>query len=528
MTNGNEILFLDYCKKWEKIGNTSKTKEKAEIIEKNINKFGFSWLTLGKYSNEYNLKNLNFSKQRIILFLESYFNISKEEIKVAIKNFKDLGEVAEYFLNKNFESEYPTNKLNEVIAYLQLLSEKQEIEDKNKILEIIFDNSYPFEIKYIIRLILQDMKIGVKENLILKAFASRYNKTIEDIKYLFYITNDFLILQNLLESGINPKNIQLTPGIPIKPMLSHKMKEIPTNPQYYEIKYDGVRVQIHNIIKENGENEIKIFTRNLEDVTESLPEITALFIGQPVEFIIEAELLAFENNGKPAPFKNVMTRLKRKKNTTQMAIENPLMPKIFDILYYNENLIENSFENRTKLLSKIFPEDFLTTFIKSGDLGEINEFFKKVISEGFEGLMVKNPNEKYYVGERKNAVVKWKPKFHDLDVVVINGNYGSGKNHDKIKILEVGLINKNAQIINIGKVSSGIKDEELEELTKLYNENQLKGKIIEVSFAEVTKTENNEYRMRFPIFKGFRYDKLLGDINLIQDIEEIYNKQVNK
>jgi DNA ligase-1 len=451
-----------------------------------------------------------------------------------------------------FEEVYSTIKKLSTIEGTS--SQKKKIRIISNLLII----ANPIESRYISRLILEDMRIGMNIPTILAAFSNYFGIEKEKIEKVYAVTNDIgLIGKKLLENSNFEEDpeLNLTVFRPIKPMLAQLTPSIEEaviemkNPQF-ETKYDGARVQVH---KSNGE--VKIYSRRLEDITNSVPELVLEIKNLEVDnVILEGECVAMNlENGKPRPFQDILRRFRRKYDIDKMTEEVSLRIYFFDILYHNKGLIDLPLFERRNILENIFGTNnwdlelkkieneiksnkmLFTSFkVSSTDLKIAKEFFKWSLSIGHEGIMVKNLNAIYTPGSRVKTMCKIKQTLENLDVVVTRAKIGMGKRKDWYGSYEISVKGDDESLHVIGNVGSGLTEEDLEKLTKIANEikiEDLGGEVIlepkivlEVTYEEIQTSEKYEmgYALRFPRVVGIREDKSINDINSLDDVKKIY------
>ena len=207
-------------------------------------------------------------------------------------------------------------------------------------------------------------------------------------------------------------------------MLAQKTKTIHDGfkalgkPCAIEYKYDGFRLIIH---KKN--NDVKLFTRRLENVTKQFPEVVD-YVKKYVKgnsFILDSEAVGFDKKSKEyKPFQSISQRIRRKYNIEKLRDELPIEINVFDILYYNgKSLLNEPFEKRTALIRKIIRNEKYKIIhskqIITGNENRAEKFYKKALEDNQEGVMMKNLKSEYNPGSRVGHMLKVKPEERDLD-----------------------------------------------------------------------------------------------------------------
>jgi DNA ligase-1 len=301
-----------------------------------------------------------------------------------------------------------------------------------------------------------------------------------------------------------------------------------------EIKYDGSRCQVHK----KGEK-IKIFSRRLEDITEALPEIVES-IGKAIQedVIVEGEIIALKH-GKPQPFQNVLRRLRRKYDIDEMKKKIPLNLMLFDCLWCRGSYIDIPLRKRREILVGITtPSDIILVSeqLVTDKRDKMEEFFKRAISSGHEGLMVKDLDSSYQPGSRGKKWLKIKQTLETLDLVVIGAEWGEGRRAHWLASFLLGIRDEYGKFLEVGKVGTGITDEMFEDLTeklKPYIVSQ-EGKVVklhphlilEIAYEEIQKSPNYEsgYALRFPRVRRIREDKGPEDADSLDRLYEIVER----
>jgi len=564
------MLYSDLCEIYEKLEKTSKRLEKTEILSEAIKKFKreenkeLIYLLEGRVFPDYDTRELGVSTQLVIKALEKSTGIKKENIVKKWKKIGDLGKVAEEVISTKKQSTLFSKKLDaeKVLENIKKLVEftgKGTVDKKLSLISELLTSSSGKEAKYIVRTLLQDLRIGVGAGVLRDAiawscFGKENKEVIPKIQEAYDITTDFAKVFELACQGIKKlENIELIPGRPVKVMLALKVKdvkegfEVVGRPAAIEFKYDGFRMMISK--DENGE--IRVFTRRLEEVTDQFPEVKEYvkkFVNAKT-FILDSEAVGYDKNKKYRPFQEISQRIKRKYNIDKLQKELPIEINVFDILYYNgKNLLNTPFEERRKILEKIIKQEKyklkLSSQLITDDEREAEEFMKKALEEGQEGIMIKNLKGVYKPGARVGYMLKLKPSENELDLVIVKAEYGTGKRGGWLTSFTIACRDED-KFLEIGKVSTGLKEKESEgtsfiELTKLLKsliikehgrEVEVKPKIvITVTYQEIQKSPSysSGYALRFPRFTALREDRSTDDIATLKEVEREYNIQQRK
>ena len=550
--------FNDLSLKLDEISQNSSLLRKVDIIsellsnshEKDIT--NIIYILQGKFAPEYEKIKLGISNK---LILKSLSKVSGIDMGIIEKMWADVGDIGQLSYdiikskkqNNLFNDKLMTSELIEQLNKMSKLEGKGSTEEKIKILIKLYSKSEANSVKYITRMCIQDMRIGAGFGVIRDSISKSFNIEKKIIQSSYDIYPDIANIAYLIKkNGINfSKNIKMSPGKPIKVMLFQKAKNVESSFEKLgkelsaEYKYDGFRLQIHR-----NNDEIKLFTRNLEEVSKQFPDIISIVKSniKSKNFIIDCEAIGINRkNGSWMPFQKVSRRIKRKYDIDKIINEIPISLRVFDIIYENNNLINTKFYERRKILENIVKhkKDYieLSELIITNSSEEINKFYKKSLRDGAEGIMLKNLSGIYKPGSRVGFGLKMKPTMENLDLVITGAEWGTGKRANWLSSFELSCKNKD-NFLTIGKMGTGIKEKDEEgvsfgHLTKLLTKFIISesGKtvklkpavIVEVAYEELQKSENYQsgYALRFPRFVRLREDLSLDDVDDLTKIKSL-------
>ncbi len=418
---------------------------------------------------------------------------------------------------------------------------------KRRILETLFREGSSIERKFITRNVMGEMRHGIAEGVMLKAIAKASQVDITYLKKINAISGN---IGNLATVAINNgleglKNIKISPFQPIKPMLADPIDTIDELPitsnqkVAVEYKYDGIRVQIHKY-----KDTIKIFSRQLKEITSSFPEIKeTLSKSLSNEFIIlDGEIIAISStDGRPLPFQELMRRSRRIHDINKLQREIPIQLILFDILLLDyEVLFDIPYEYRRNILRSTCKKMSLASRILTSNKTEINQFYQQALNAGHEGIVIKYLDSPYSPGYRKKAWLKLKDAIY-LDLVIIAADWGSGRRVGWLSNYHLAVRDPETNTYHeIGKTFKGLTDAEFKAITAtlqdlktqetdytVYVKPQI---IVEVAFNEIQKSPQypSGYALRFARIKRIRSDKSISEITTLQEIAELYDSQFEK
>lgn len=533
-----------------KLFNKASPEEAKQIIYFITKKEGYRQIDLGIGEN------------LVIEALARASGYNKEVVKKEFLEKGDLGIVA-YELIKNKKQMV---MLREEIDILELMNIFNEIKKKEgtgsqkakiMLMQRLFNLS-AIEAKYIARFAVGQMRLGFGEPTIIDALSfAKYNskEKREEIENAFNLISDLgEVAKEFLENGSVKARIRVMN--PLRPALAERLssaKEIyeKLGRCAIEYKYDGFRMQIHK----KG-NEVKIFSRRLDEMTYMFPDIVEEVQKIKGDIIFEGEALAYKDD-KFYSFQETMQR-RRKYDIDKVKEILPLKLFVFDIMYYDgKQMVDKAYLERRKLIEKIFPIDILQKSHAEivDNEKRIQEIFEEAISKKLEGIMAKDLNAKYTAGKRKFAWIKLKKSYSNIDTIdaVIIGYYKGKGSRAKFGFggLLLAVYNPERDMFeSIAKLGTGFSEEDMKIFGELLEKERLNEKpknvdaelipdywvipkyVVEVGYDEITRSsvhrcgafEGKGFALRFPRLIRIRNDKGPEDATTTQEIEELSYK----
>ncbi|MBU3924147.1 MAG: ATP-dependent DNA ligase [Nanoarchaeota archaeon] len=584
--------YLEICRVYGRLERTTKGLEKAEILASFLGEIRdepeLIYLLQGRLFADYDNRELGVSHQLVIRAIGRAAGISDVEVVKKFKKFGDLGKVAEAVLGEEkkqmalFSKKLSVEKVMENLRKLPTMEGAGAVEQKvGHIVELLHSAS-PEEAKYIVRTVLSDLKIGVGSGILRDAIVVHCfkPKDLEDkkvcvqaVQEAYDKATDFAEVFEMACSDSLEK-IKLEPGKPVRVMLFPKAKDVDDafrivgRPAAFEYKYDGFRVminkegpQLDSQGHQTGQGgKIKIFTRRLEEVTKQFPEIVE-YVRDYVKgasFILDAEAVGFgAETKKYTDFQAISQRIRRKYDIGKLRDELPIELVVFDVIYYDgESLIEKPFRERRKLIERIVSEEewkiILAKQIVTEDAEEVEKFYEAALADNQEGLMGKNLNAPYKPGARIGHAVKLKPVDRDFDLVITGAEWGTGKRAGWLTSFDISCRNSSVvggrwsvvgdlgnedELLQIGKVSTGLKElrdeglsfaemtDMLEKLVVDVDGKHVKVKpeiVVSVQYQNVQKspTYSSGFALRFPRILRLRADRGVDDVATLDEVAE--------
>jgi DNA ligase-1 len=420
-------------------------------------------------------------------------------------------------------------------------------EKKDRVLYTLLSMASPLEAKYITRILLRDMRIGFQEGSMELAVAEAFDLPIDLVRTATMFSGDVAEIAGLARAkgkqGLD--KVKLTLFRPVKPMLAQVIPSIKDalsehdGNTAFEQKLDGARIQIHK-----SGTLVKIFSRRLIDVTDSLPEIVQLAQEEIKEerILLEGEVIAIGKNGNPLPFQHLMRRFGRVHEVEETRFNVPIKLCLFDILLVDDEvLIGEPMETRRKRLEAIVGTRQLVKRIVTKNSKIADRFLRETLEEGHEGLMAKRLDASYTPGKRGKRWLKIKPTLEPLDLVIVAAEYGYGRRHGWLSDYYLAARETTTdRLLTVGKTFKGLTDAEIQEMTDRLKQLTIKKErnriivqpriIVEAIYNEIQ--ESSRYKsgmaLRFARISRIRQDKDLEDVDTIEKVRAIYHKQFSR
>lgn len=490
---------------------------------------------------------------------------SEEEVSTKLAELGDLGLVIEELLNSPQQSTlFESPKILDIHRLIDNLRKIPDIQGdgsnakKLKVIRGLLTRCTPNEAKYLVKIILGNLRLGVSVHTILDAFVSVFAKTARDqalIERMYMFNADIGEIGFILKTKGVSDEVELVPVYhqPIKPMLASrvdhdKILKKHGGSTYAEWKLDGERVQIHKM-----KDTIVLFSRGLNDITEQYPDVVKYLKEAIGTFnaVVEGEIVGYKD-GKFLPFQQLMGR-KRKTGIEQAVKDIPVRVYLFDILKHSDKDHTNTpYYLRRDILAELFQDTdnvFLVPQKECHTTGQLIEFFNEAQAKGLEGIIAKKKIGKYDAGKRGDNWIKLKAieggKMDDtIDVVIIGGNQGRGRRATMAGSFLCAILDEDKkQFIAFTNIGTGFSDEQIAELTNLANEYTIEMPppnvfsyvapdiwvapqiVIEIMVDEIQYRQGKAYSPRFPVFKQIRNDKGPSQITTLKEIKEMYARQ---
>jgi len=574
---------------YEKIEATTKRLEMTDYLvdllkktrQENIEKVVY--LTQGKIYPDFSGIEIGIAEKLAIRAVTRATGRSEKEIHEELAKTGDLGGTTQKFLKSKlqvqlFHEPLTVETVFDTLDKMARSTGPGSMEQKISHLAGLLANSSPKEAKYIVRTVTGALRLGIADMTVLDALAIAYGggkEAREALERAYNISSDLgRVARTVVEKGLEGvKKFQVSIGEPVRPMLAERLG----SPQEIleklggrciaEFKYDGERIQAHK----KG-NEVILFSRRLENITDQYPDAVELFRKhtKAKDAIVEAEVVAIDpDTGEMRPFQELMHR--RRKYGIQKAIEEyPVSLFMFDVLYADgKDLTLEPYPIRHKALERIIRPSQrvrVAEYLIVDNPEELERFFEKAVENGCEGLMCKSINQDavYKAGARGWLWIKYKRDYKSemtdtVDLVVVGAFHGRGKRGGTYGALLLAAYDPDEDTFEtVTKCGTGFTDEDLAKLPKMMEKHRTPHKspranstlgadvwfgpkvVVEVIGAEITLSpihtcamhavrKGSGLAIRFPRFTGnFRLDKAAEDATTTEEIVEMYRSQLKK
>ncbi len=468
--------------------------------------------------------------------------IRKDEVVGLINQTGDVGAAVEELLARKEQTSFFSEELSLLDVYRELTAiaatgGTRSQKEKLRVVRKLFSNATPLEGRYLARIMLEDLRIGVGEGNVREAIARAFQVDPYQVEHAVQAINDLGQVALFAKQGeARLKEVQIELFHPVKMMLAQQGTiggTIADNGAVAaEYKYDGSRFQFH---KSGGS--CRMYSRKLEEVTDALPDVVKLLAASTDhDVILDGEVIAIKD-GRPMPFQAVLRRFRRKYGIDEIQEEIQLLPNVFDILHMDgETLIDLPFsERRSRLISVV--RGYVAPQVVSDDPEVIGKMYQDALAAGHEGLMLKVPASPYTPGVRGKNWIKIKPAVDTLDLAVIGADWGEGKRAHLFGSFLLACQDPDGGLQPLSKVATGFSDEQLQEMYALLKDRVISesgkevrfepGIVVEIGYSEIQKSPNYEggFALRFPRFIQLRDDKSIDEIETLDSIRERYSRQ---
>ncbi|WAC06171.1 MAG: ATP-dependent DNA ligase [Methanoregula sp.] len=543
------MLFIEFSRCCERLEKISGRLEMIDVISRELPGLSpdelpvFVRFVMGRIFPDWSQKRLGIGPNLLYEAIGYVAGVKKEEVVEKINRSGDVGKTAEDLLAAKSQMTFFHEDLDLIRVYDELTalaSQEGKKSQREKLLSVrrLLANAHPLEGRYLARIMLEELRIGVGEGSVREAIAKAFGVDSVLVEHAMQALNDLGEVARLAKLGPGAlSDVRITLFHPVRMMLAQSGSIADMVAGHgavaAEYKYDGSRFQFHK----KG-NWCRMYSRRLEDVTGALPDvIQQLLSATDHDVILDGEVIAIKD-GRPMPFQSVLRRFRRRHDVAEATAEIKLVPNVFDILFLNgETMIGLPLSERRKSLESTL-KFFIAPQVVSDDPIIIEKTYQAALDAGHEGIMLKVLSSPYSPGQRGKNWIKIKPEVDTLDLAVVGAEWGEGKRAHVFGSFLVACQDQ-GRLVPLSRVATGFSEEQLAEVYELLKDSVISksGKevtfepvlVFEVGYSElqVSPTYTGGFALRFPRFVRIRDDKDILEVETLDMIRERYQRQSN-
>ncbi len=484
--------------------------------------------------------------------IEVVAGVDRDALRAAYDRFSDLGLAIEDVLVRAGHAPDPaiSPTLREVAGAFAEIEDASGAAAKAGLFQALLARCDPPMARGLVKVLSGDLRIGLREGLVEAALAKAFGRPIDEVKRAGMLTGD-IGRTALLAHGDALASAELTLFHPLTFMLASPAENAAEIIRrlgpvvWVEDKYDGIRAQLHK----RGD-EVRLYSRDLHDVTGGYPEVVAAARAQPWDGILDGELLGVRG-GIVLPFIALQARLGRKAPPPALIAEVPVTFVAFDVIALGQGsggpvrpTIDLPLEERRRLLvSMELPQAdaggafALSHLMSAASADELEEAFIHARARRNEGLMVKDPRSPYSPGRRGYGWLKMKKALATIDCVVVGVEVGHGKRHGVLSDYTFAVRDEASdRLVTIGKAYSGLTDAEIADMTRWFEAHTISvhGRyrvveptvIVEVAFDVILRSSRHKsgFALRFPRIVRLRPDKPASEADTLATVERLFEE----
>ena len=418
--------FSLLCSAYDNVAKTTKRLEKTWIVAELLKQTPeeslpeVMLLLKGRTYPEWDKTTTGVSQKLVIKAISLTTGISSDEVIKKFKELGDLGEVAAALVAKKtqatlFSQSLAVHDVIKTIRKIATVEGQGSVDQKLKNISQLLSNASQIEAQYLIRIVLEDLRIGIADGTIRDAIVWRSVFDQEGMGYSLEKnewsgdqeklkvwseavqnaidrSNDVAKVAKIAKEGLGAlQKIELEMGVPTRVMLAQRSLDIQDafkragTPCAVEYKYDGFRMIVHKFT----DGTVELFTRRLENVTKQFPDVVAVLQEEVVQScILDCEVVGYERDtGRHAAFQHISQRIRRKYDIRELAEKLPVELNVFDILQVDGKQVYHlPFSERRAMIEELIPhKEFKikpSTKLESGDENEVQEFYQKALDAG--------------------------------------------------------------------------------------------------------------------------------------------------
>jgi len=539
------------------------------------------YLMQGKLYPDFVGVELGVGEKLLLRAISLASGLSQERVEDLYRKLGDIGRAAEEAEKSRkqvvlFREPLTVRRVYTALERIARASGEGAQDSKVKLLASLFNDAEPLEARYLARIVMGRLRLGVADYTVLDALAVAFGGTKEArevVERAYNVSSDLgLVARTVAAEGLEGlKSIRITVGRPIRPMLAERLsspKEILDKmggKVAAEYKFDGERMQVHR-----SGDQVMVFSRRLENITSHYPDVVEIARTglRSSDAIVEGEGVAFDaDTGEFLPFQELMHR-RRKYGVEKAMEEYPVSLYLFDVIYADgvDYTTRPYMERRKKLeeIVEVGERMNIAPMMMTSDPDEMERFMMEAIEKGCEGLVVKDPSSVYRAGAREWSWIKLKREYRSemtdtVDLVIVGAFHGRGKRAGVYGAYLLAAYDQGSDTFKtVCKVGTGFTDEDLRNFHDMLQQYVMDHRhprvdskmdadvwfvpqvVIEVLAAEITLSPIHTaawgairpgagLALRFPRYTGkLRTDKGPEDATTVTELVEMYRSQIKK
>ncbi len=423
-------------------------------------------------------------------------------------------------------------ELDGILTELAGTSGSGSVAARQRLLAELFTRTTDAEADFVRRLLTGELRQGALAGVMTDAVAAAADVPIDIVRRAAMLSGDLGRTARLArrDGRAGLEAVRLAVLHPIQPMLAASAAGVAealghTGSASVEWKLDGARVQVHR-----SGDEVRIYTRNLNDITHRLPGVVAVALGFAADaFVLDGEVLGVDDDAKPRPFQDTMSAFGR---DDAAGAGDGLLVAFFDVLHRDGvDLIDEPLSERQAHLDALVGPLAVTRTV-TDDPDAAAATLAGSLASGHEGVMVKALHSTYDAGRRGGSWRKVKP-VRTLDLVVLAAEWGHGRRQGWLSNLHLGARDPEGGFVMVGKTFKGLTDELLAWQTQALLERETTRDgiavlvrpelVVEIALDGVQTSTRypGGVALRFARVKGYRPDKDPHDADLIDTVRAL-------
>ncbi len=409
--------------------------------------------------------------------------------------------------------------------------------ERKRLLAELTERATAPEQRFLMGLVTGELRQGALDGIMLDAVIRTSGQPAAEVRRAVMVAGAIPPVAAAALGGAGLDQFALAVGSPLKPMLASPAPAMADaldkigGPAAVEWKLDGIRVQVHR----DGDD-VRIFTRTLDEITPRLPEVVEVVLALPVKTVIlDGEVIALDAAGRAKPFQVTASRTGSRTDVAKLRETTPLSTFFFDILHADgTDLLAEPGTARWEVLERLVPDTLRVPRTVTEDVDEAQAFFADAVQRGHEGVVVKSLDATYDAGRRGAAWIKVKPR-HTLDLVVLAVEWGHGRRTGLLSNLHLGARDEaTGEFVMLGKTFKGLTDELLRWQTERFQELETHRdswtvyvrpeQVVEIAFDGVQGSTRypGGMALRFARVLRYRDDKTAAEADTVQTVRMIH------